>query len=197
MLPDYPRLKNEYRARCLDIIETQTAENSPPLKEIQKMTLFEGNENAIERGDGETEVIESEEHSVLMKIDIRALEECDADKIGEVYRNVAIEFAEKQERSVVKNIRDAVRKVGNETDARGGPLTPQMLFDAIDRMHVEFDENGQPTFSFLAGPGMAKTLSRLEHELASSVELQRKFETLMRRKRAEWRDREASRELVG
>ena len=86
---------------------------------------------------------------------------------------------------------------GNAVDAKGQPLSPSLLFKALEKMEINFDENGRPTNLVLVlHPAQVADFKKKAAEWDKDPEYQKTFKDLMEKKRAEWRDRENSRKLV-
>jgi hypothetical protein len=101
-------------------------------------------------------------------------------------------------RTMLKVVEERTRAVGNEIDGGGRPLSAELILDAWEKVQIDFDSDGGPQWPTIVVHPTQKDrliaeLSRLDFDL----ELRRRREALLTRKREEWRAREASRILVG
>ena len=101
-------------------------------------------------------------------------------------------MAEKQAKLSYEVIRKTAEEVGNVTNSSEGSFSIGSLLKALEKMHIDFDEEGQPIgLTFVANPN-----SPIDKAFLQAADDPR-YQALMERKREEWRVRENNRALVG
>jgi hypothetical protein len=89
-------------------------------------------------------------------------------------------------------------EAGQVVDAQGKPLDAELIFQVIESVQIDFDDDGnQHSFSFAVGPELYARLQAELQKIADDPVLKQRYDEIMNRKRMEWRDREAARKLVG
>jgi hypothetical protein len=82
---------------------------------------------------------------------------------------------------------------GTGTDAKGRPPSHELLFEALEKMDIEFDEEGKAVMpTLIMHPDMAQALWKLP---PPTPEQNSKFEQMMQRKKQEYNDRRRHRKL--
>jgi hypothetical protein len=101
-------------------------------------------------------------------------------------------------RTMLKVMEEGIRAVGNEIDGGGQPLSAELILDAWEKVHIDFEGDGRPQWpTIVIHPSQQARLITELTRLDSDPELNRRRETLLIRKREEWRARETSRILAG
>jgi hypothetical protein len=91
----------------------------------------------------------------------------------------------------------ATNEAGTVVHADGRPFSAELFIEAIDKMELSFDDNGDWEMPTLVGHPMHE--ARIKAELAridNTPELHAKATAIVNRKREAWRVREAHRTLV-
>lgn len=105
-------------------------------------------------------------------------------------------MARQQEEHVLKTVNEAVEKVGNVVEAKGQPLTPELFFEVIRKVRLDFDPDGKALFpTFFAGKEGIVAFEKLMTKLESEP-YRTQFNDLMEAKKEEWRVRQSNRKLV-
>src|SRR5689334_13422049 len=142
MLPDYLALKRELSARLLRATSA-AAHGAPLLKEIGQSTLHEGDRWEILRADGSrstTTFGNPIETKVVIGVE-------DARKHGpqaslRAVHEMSTELAQKMTKRMFETISEAVEQVGNAVDAKGQPLSPDLIIEMLEKMELSFDDEG-------------------------------------------------------
>lgn len=80
----------------------------------------------------------------------------------------------------------------------GRPFDATTLLDALEKIQVDFLPDGtMHQLNILGGAVIAERWEAARIQLETSPELQHRYAEIVRRKKEAWRDREASRTLVG
>lgn len=129
-----------------------------------------------------------------MEIKLREIEKMTHEKVLDKIDTVAREMAKQIAKGGYETMNEAAEEVGNVTSADGRPLSIDLLLEGLEKMHLSFDEEGQPSeLRFVAHPKMSSALEKIYSQLESHP----RYQELMERKREEERVRENNRELVG
>ncbi len=82
---------------------------------------------------------------------------------------------------------------GTSIDAKGRPPSHELFLEVIEKMDIEFDDEGKPLMpTFVVNPEMAEALRKLP---PPTPEQEMKHQHLMQRKRQEYNDRRRYRKL--
>jgi len=82
---------------------------------------------------------------------------------------------------------------GNSIDAKGRPVSHELLLEMLEKMDIEFEDDGKPNMpTLVVNPEMADALRKLPPPTA---EQEKKHRDLMERKRQEYNDRKRHRKL--
>src|ERR1041385_3789438 len=128
-----------------------------------------------------------------IEIDLRDIQRKGEIAIDEAMRPANQEINEAQRKALFETLNRTVPSL----DAGGRPISAELIIEMWESMDFSFDEAGnwqRPTMVInpIQVPRVKKELLRLESEPC----LIRQFEELLAKKKRDWDDREASRELV-
>ena len=94
----------------------------------------------------------------------------------------------------MKTLSEAAEEASNVTSTDGKTLSVDMILEMVKKMHLSFDEEGNPSgLTFAGSPKLRPVLA----EIISQAESDPRYQALMEQKREEWRVRESRRKLVG
>jgi hypothetical protein len=94
-------------------------------------------------------------------------------------------------------IEEATEKTGNIVDGKGKPFSPEFFLEALDKILIEFDDQGQPYLpTMFVSPELGNRIKDKLPEWESDPNHKKQFDELINKKRAEWNDRESHRKLV-
>jgi len=198
MLPDFPDMKEKLQKVHLYMMEKRSAEYMGAFSDMPRCRIFEGNRLIMVREDGSIEETELAEMKAEMKVDIRDVEDMTPDAILRIYADAAEEMARQQTEFFYGQFDNTVRKVGNEFDTGGKPFSIDHIFEAFERMQIDFDKDGKPEMPRIeVGQDIFESVSEAISSSQTDPECEKRFKELMERKREEWRVREGNRKLVG
>ena len=200
MLPDYPILKERILKKIILTRYMFIREHGmEPFKDIESRQLYEGDK--VDSGGGtpmtgkrELDAIRSEfafeEGEVDTMTPEQMLQRLDA---------VSLDMVRQQSDMFIRFMSATSAEVGGIIDGNGRPLNPDTFFEAIERLDLDFDENGKPSGLkiVVTGPNATKEAPDLLEALSSNPEYSARYDALMEKKRMEWRDRESTRKLAG
>ena len=194
MLPDFLKTKEKLKKMLDSEMEKAQFRHMGPFADTPKSNIFEGDEVILIRADGSREGVEMEKAEVKIEIKLEEVEEMTHEKVLDKIDTIAREMAKQIAKIGYETMSKAAEEVGNVTSANGEPLSIDLLLKGLDKIHLSFDEEGQPSgLRLVAHPKMAPSLEKIYSQLESHP----RYQALMERKREEWRVRENNRELVG
>ncbi len=197
MLPDFPRQKAKLLKHLNTYLIRKQQEYLGVFNKIPSYTHHEGDRWSIEKEDGT--VSEQMYQEVEAGFSIRRDEtpNLTPERVMEELDKVAQEMAKQQVQGIVKKINQAVDESGRSIDAKGSPLTKELILQALDSVEFGFDENGRPELPALImhPPGWAKYKDEIKL-WEQDPEFNQRFKAMVEKKREGWRDRESRRKLV-
>ena len=194
MLPDFLKTKEKLKKMLNSGREKAQVRHMGPFADTSRSNIFEGDEVILIRADGSREGVEMKKVEVKIEIKLEEVEEMTHERVLDKIDTVAREMAKQISKIAYEVIEKATEEVGNVTSADGEPLSIDLLLKGLEKMHLSFDEEGQPSgLRLVAHPKMSSSLEKIYSQLESHPH----YQELMERQREEWRVRENNRELVG
>lgn len=197
MLPTFPKsqkiLSDEWNQRMFaKKNDTFPLELHPPILQI-----VEGKDSDFERDDGKIKSFNIKLHSVSVRHQI----ENDRGMTLEEFRKKADEAGEglgkDMWQSITETITQAVAETGNEVKVKKGNLTQDDMLKMLETRAHNFDEFGMPQGRLVCGSEFANEVKQRIEEWKDDKGFHAKAEEIIRRKKAEFNEREARRRLVG
>lgn len=192
MLPDYPQIKNQFGKAIKEFLKHT---NQPPLSEIGKKTMFEGNELVI-IVDGQVLETPMQEISSTIKIDLSDYENLSLEEVFTRIQGCAEEMESQKMKLFFDRMEQVTSQTGNKADVNG-QLTPDIFLNLLEKMEISFDENGKYNQTFYGGATATEAMKNVLKTIEQSPELTSRHDEIIKNKRREWVDRESSRKLVG
>jgi len=197
MLPDFVKVKRELSEnRSADL--SSNLFDDPVLSKIRRYRQHEGDRFTICREDGTQanhpqKLVQSE----LITFDPKVIQSRGEQAIYESIVKARSELSMKSRRMVSQRLEE---EPVPSIDAEGRPFTAELFLEALDRMELQFDQNGlwkEPDFwQEVPNPRMKLHFEKERQRFDSEPELKGELERLLVRKRKEFDDREANRKLV-
>jgi len=160
--------------------------------------MHEGARSVLTREDGSTDTMEPKriEAKAEMRANYKEVEKIEPADVTHMLDSLAEGLAREKFRTFLQSIDDAVTKVGNVTTP--GKSGVETFFEGLEKRLLDFNDDGSPaTTQFLVGSDeAAERLKGIMREIESTPELRRRYEAIMEKKRGEWHDREAARNLA-
>ena len=194
MLPDFLKTKEKLKKMLDSEMKKAQSRHMEPFADTPKSNLFEGDKVILICTDDSREEVRMEKVEGKIEIKQEEIEGLTHEKVIDKIDTVAREMAEQMANAAYKVMSNAAEEVGNVTSADGEPLSIDLLLKSLEKIHLSFDEEGQP--SGLRLVAHSKMSSSLE-KIYSQIESHPRYQELMERKREEWRVRENNRKLVG
>ena len=192
MIPDYLKLKEKLKKKINHTMQQALLSHLGPIADAPTFIFFEGNKAIIIREDGSVGEMNPKGMRVDQEIKLSELEGMNHEMVLDKINCLAKKMAEKQEKLSYEVMRKAAQEVGNVTNSSGGSFSIDALLKVLEKMHIDFDEEGQPSgLTFVANPN-----APIDEAFLQAADDPR-YQALMERKREEWRVRENNRKLVG
>jgi hypothetical protein len=197
MLPDFPNIKAKIIKDLNQYIRKLTSQDSF-MSTIKAEKHFEGNKMLSIMSDGQKDETEYREFRTstieINKTDV--LTKGGPQCLLEHAQSMAEELKQQKSKLLFETLNSITDKSGQITQGKG-ELTPNVLLEALDKLEIDFDENGQfEAPSLVVSPEMYAKLQSKIPEWDKDVIHRKKYDALIERKRKEWNDRESNRKLV-
>ncbi|MGD0228573.1 MAG: hypothetical protein ABSF71_40255 [Terriglobia bacterium] len=199
MLPDYPDLKRELRADLNLQFRLLVNMHAPLASRIRSYHQTEGDQFAYETTEGK--LVTKRFLRMEAKIELpRGLSSSETyEDFLRQTSEAAKSIAQQSEGVLFSTFEEETKQVGNAIDVGGKPFHPDIMWDAIEKMDLDFDERTeQPKMpTIVVHPEMMKAIAAKIPEWEADVALQKRRTEVLRKRKEEWRDRESRRKLVG
>jgi hypothetical protein len=172
--------------------------HTPALHEVPKYFIQEGNRIVTLRPDGSVDETNLKQASAEMFLKGEEIPSLDPQARFAKLDDMAKEMAKQMSEHLFAEINQAVERVGNVVDRKGKPLDPEAYFEVLEKIWLEFNEDGTPqTLTLVIPPEMQERARQTLELIQTEPALKKRYEELIIHKRIEWRAREAARKLVG
>ena len=198
MFPDFLKTKEKLQKMLNDEMQKAQLRHMGPLAAVPQSMIFEGHKNVVAREDGSVDEGDMESTTVTLEVKFEEVEKMDHTMVLDKIDRAAEEMAAKVAKSFYDQLKNLADETGNVVSADGKPFSIDMYFEALEKMHIDFDEAGNPSqlMSIVNPklyPSIAKAIAQAEADPAN----ERRFQAIIERKREEWYAREGNRKLVG
>ena len=194
MLPDFLKVKEKLKKMIRSQTEKARLFHLGPFAEAPVSMMFEGNKSIIVRENGSVSEMNPREIKVGVEIKLKEIEGMNHEMVLDKINSMAEGMAQEQAELMYGVMNKTAEETGNVASSDGKPFSIDLLLDALEKMHIEFDAEGQPSgLTFVANPKMSSSLEKILSQAADDP----RYQALMKRKKGEWRVRESNRKLVG
>jgi hypothetical protein len=132
------------------------------------------------RADGTVEETEMKEASAEMSLKFEAIPHMSVGERFAKLDEMADAMAKQMSEHLYGSLNDSLEKAGQVIDGKGKPFGVESVFAALEKMQVDFDQEGNPKgLQLVVGPALMPRIREMAEQ------------------EKEWRDREAARKLVG
>lgn len=196
MLPDFPKLKKNLEKTFGHYLQ-DLIRREPLFSQIKEEILFEGNKLSTQTETGEIETSELRGFKSEFTIKREDVIAKGPKAFIESIRNSAEELSRQRAEHFFNKMKEVTDKTGNVLNAAGHPFTFDMFLEMLNKVWIDFDENGDPYMpSVVVSPEIAAKIKELLPVWQANQEYKKKFDELIERKKREWYDRESNRKLV-
>jgi hypothetical protein len=197
MLPDFPELKKKLSLLLRERLRQSFARQAPVISDIRRFKSHEGDTFTIHRLDGSVTTSTYHLTETEFSIERHELPTLTPQQLIAKIDEAAGKMAEQASEHFFKELSEAVTRVGNVVNAQGQPISPELVFQVLEKIELDFDEHGKPHgLTMVVGTKVAEALRTLIPKWEADTELNTRYQDLMKKKREEWRDRESRRKLV-
>lgn len=198
MLPDFLKVKEKLKIMIDYKLKQAILSNLGPLAEVPESIHFEGSSSITYYADGTQSETESVEIRSQLKIELEEVETMTPEKVHEKIDLLAQEMAKKQARHFYKKTDETAEEDGTVVNAEGAPFSMDLFFEALEKIDIDFDENGDPIGLTVAmSPELFRSAAKTLKQAENDPDLNKRFDAIMERKKEKWRVRENNRKLVG
>jgi len=198
MLPDLPKLKTELDQRLTSYVSKRAHGMLGIFQDIGRHIIHEGSKTKIIRATGDEETNEMFHASSEVRIDVREVPSMTVESRRELLDSLAEDMARQMSGHMFHSLDETLEKYGQTVDNEGKPFSPETIFEVLEKIAMDFDEEGnQKSLSLAIHPEKQQKVIDVLKAIECDEVLRAKHEALIDRKRKEWRDREAARKLVG
>lgn len=197
MLPDFPIDKEKFHAFLISTMFQKAKQSSGILGQVSSTIIHEGNRWRTSHGknigaDSEFDRLEeiialpfdelnvSSEEELLLK-----MESAIQGIVGQMSRNL------------FKMVSKVTEEAGQVVKTKGKPFIIDNLFEMLEMLEFDFDDQGNPYMpSLVHGPDMKEQILSEYARTKDDPVYKERMEKLIERKRKEYNDRESCRKLV-
>lgn len=197
MLPDFPKIKNKLIKQFLEE-EMKKSYMGSVILSSSHLVLHEGYDSYTIRENGKEEKQVYHKTKTEITVDLADLKKSTPDELLQQFVSAGKDIAKQQNIQFVEDLKNVAENMGQVFDAKGSPVTPEMLLTQFEGYPMDFDRTGKPVgLDILAGEVLFKRLVECFKEIEANPKYAERFKEIVEKKRSEWRDRENNRELVG
>jgi len=198
MLPDFPDLKRELMRIVTARMRRRVYRDSGVMSEIRRFQSHEGHKFTIYRADGSSETTRYRLTTVDLSVKNSELPQMSPQELLARIDDVADAMAEKVTKQLFEKLRRTAAQAGTATNAAGRPISAELLFEALEKIELDFYEEDESPheLTMFVGPELAKVLARLIPIWRQDPSFDKKYGEVMAKKRAAWRVRESRRKLA-
>lgn len=199
MLPDYPELKHELRADLNFQFRLMVNMAAPLASRIRSYYQAEGDHFTFETTEGQLVTKGFQRMEARFELPTGLASSATHEEFLKRASESAKAIAHQTEGVLFSTLDEETRRSGNAIDAKGKPFDPGLMWDAIERMDLEFDEcSGEPKMpTIVLHPDMMKAIAQKIADWEADPAFQKRRIEVLAAKKEQWRDRESCRKLVG
>jgi hypothetical protein len=198
MLPDLPDLKAELRDIYVRYVSRRAHAQLGAFSEAPRHVIHEGETMRVERANGDSEDSDMQGASAEVVISYEQAETMSLQERTQILNDLADRMAMQMSEKLFTSLNETLDRAGQTVDNRGRPFDAEAILRILDRMEIDFDAQGNPKLPTVQlGRDMSEAWVEATNQLANDPVWKARLEQLLAEKRANWRDREAARKLVG
>ena len=196
MLPDFPRIKKRWAQVSLQFVAEQSSRDNI-ISMFQRHRHFEGDRMPTGLPEPDPEDPGYKQLSAKLEVDIKDIIEKGPNAVLEKIKETSEVMKRQQSKLLFDTMNKVTTHTGNTIDAEGKPFSPELFLKMIEKMDIDFDENGNPLMpTIVVSPEQGKKIQEKAAEWEADPKGTKDFEELIEKKRKEYNDRESNRKLV-
>jgi len=193
MLPDFPKVRIFAHEILMTRFHKQVFQETGIMRDIPKEEIHEGNRVELHRYDGSTQKVSMKPTVSEMRLERDKFKKKGLSAVLEAMDQTAADIARKQTKYFFEQLDDICDQAGQTYDAKGQPLSYDLILKQFEMIEIDFDENDQPLMpTIVSDPKVQEKFGKLE----ITKEQKKRFEEIIEQKRSEWHYRESHRKLV-
>lgn len=198
MLPDLPRMKKDIAELFQIIFKNRLNAYLGVVGEVPRYIIKEGANPVTLRPDDSRDETKLQAASAETNFSIEEIPRLSVEQRITKLDDAAREMACQISSHAFATINEAVDKVGNVVDAKGKPFSPEAIFEVLEKIQLDFGEDGKhKEITVVIPPALSDRARETLVQLHSDPKLSLRYQEIIEKKREEWRAREAARKLVG
>jgi hypothetical protein len=199
MLPDLPKLKADIAQLFQIIFKNRVNAYLGVVGEVPRYFIKEGRNPVMLRPDSTRDETILQAASAVTDFKFEEIPNLTVEERVARLDVAARDMAKQISAHAFATMSEAVDRVGNVVDAKGKPLSVETFFEVLDKIHLDFEEDGlkHKTLNVVFSPQLTPKFREIIEQIQTDPELQERHKEIIDKKRTEWRAREAARKLVG
>lgn len=198
MLPDLPGLKQDLQYIFDRYLRKAIHERLGAFADVPRHTVHEGEEMRVSRSDGTVEDFGMKTSSAELSLNLADIPTMTAEARIAKLNEVADAMAKQISKNLYGSLNESLEKAGQVVDNRGQPFGVETVFATLEKLHIDFDKQGNPAnLQFVISPQLAPRVREMMELEKTDSTIKNRYDEIMMKKWMEWRDREAARKLVG
>lgn len=198
MLPDLPAIKKHIDDMLLEFMRNRVQQQLGVFSQSPRHIVHEGEQMEVARADGSGEISGFTTASTEFGVpsaDVPTLTiEQRLELLSKAADNMAAQISSGLFQQLDKSLADAGRTMSGD----GRPFDVDAVFRGLEFIEWSFKPDGTPNeVSIVIPPALRERAREVFTLLHTDVAVQKRYEALVETKRMQWREREASRKLVG
>jgi len=196
MLYDLPALKTEVSDLLLKFFK-KTMKQEGLSGQLNRVMQHEGKTGSYSTVQGEVKPKDYQEIGVEFSVNNNEVPDMTMDDAVEIVTTKAREMGQKMGKYVFQTLNKAIDETGNSIDGKGQPLSLELMFQALERIEIPFDDDGQPIMpSMVIHPKQSQKLKELIAEEEKEGKFSERHRLLVEKKRKVWDEKQSHRKLV-
>ncbi len=196
MLPQFPKTQKLIDELANEAMFDAMYEAGPLLLEIQSYQQNEGRKGSFQIDSGEIEQIDFKKTSVEMSSPAKPGQGESLNEILAMTARGGAEMGRKMQDTILQSVEAATEKVGNVIQIRNNEITPEAFLETMEKVEIDFDEDGRSRSSWFLPPAMAAEFHKNYETWQQDPILRAKLAALEEKKKEQFRARETSRRLA-
>lgn len=197
MLPDFPREKRELSKLLMKIFTNSAFGEMGPFEGMPSMTQHEGRQSSYSTVDGVIKQQDYQATAVEYQVLYSDIPNMTLQDVVALIQQKGKEMGGQMSQYFFKVFTQTVDEVGNNFDAKGRPLSIELLHETLEKLEIPFDEDGNPSLpKLIVSPSMGPRIEEMQKNEKEKPEYKEKYAEIMARKKKEWDEKQNSRKLV-
>jgi len=196
VLPDFIPVKKKI-SKVLTSYLRKKLQSEPFIGQLRHKVQHEGDRIVMKTYDGSIDKIEYKTLGSEFNIQTEEIIKEGPNAFIKHIDKLVEDLIKQKSKVVFQKLNEITSKTGNVVNLHGEPFTPEKLLEALDKIQMEFDEDGRPTnLTIVMHPDLWNKIKDKIPEWEADTEFRKKHDAIIEKKRREWLDRENNRKLV-